>query len=330
MKQRQLFQTGKRVSEVGLGCMSFGGFYGATTEVEAHRTLSKALDLGVDFLDTANVYGLGVSEKMIGTFLTGDNTKFTIATKAGIWRDREHGNRGFNNQAEHLRAELEGSLKRLGIDHVDLFYIHRRDRSIEIEEVMETLLALKGEGKIGGIGFSEIAPASLRRACAVGPVDAVQSEYSLWSRQPDLGILKTCKELGVALVAYSPLARGMVSSVLPDPASFLEKDIRKTNPRFVEPNFSFNLAYAKRFQAYALDHGTTATALAIAWCLARADHIIPIPGTRSAEHLAECVAGTELSLSDTMMTEIEEILPSGWAHGDRYTREQWAGPEGYC
>lgn len=330
MRQRHLLRTGKSVSEIGLGCMSFGGFYGATNEAESHRTLAAAVDLGVDFLDTANVYGLGLSEDIIGSYLKGRSDRFTIATKAGIWRDREQGNRGFNNRPDHLRTELEGSLRRLGVDHVDLFYIHRRDRDLEIEEVMETLLAFKREGKIGGIGFSEIAPASLRRAVAVGPVDAVQSEYSLWSRQPDLGMLQTCKELGVAFVAYSPLARGMVSSVIPDPSQFLDKDIRKTNPRFVEPNFGFNLHYARAFQAYASDQGTTATALAIAWCLARAEHIIPIPGTRSAAHLAECVAGAELTLTDAMMAEIEAILPSGWAHGDRYTREQWAGPEGYC
>lgn len=176
MKKRRLLQSGKMVSEIGLGCMSFGGFYGATDETESHATLAAALDLGIDLLDTANVYGMGISETVIGTFLKGDTSKFTIATKAGIWRDKEHGNRGFNNKPDYLRSELEGSLKRMGIDHVDLFYVHRRDRELQIEDVMETLLALKAEGKIGGIGFSEISPASLRRAAAVGPVDAVQSE----------------------------------------------------------------------------------------------------------------------------------------------------------
>lgn len=330
LKKRQLLQSGKSVSEIGFGCMSFGGFYGATTEAEAHSTLSAALDLDIDLLDTANVYGLGVSETMIGTFLKGDTSKFTIATKAGIWRDKEHGNRGFNNKPDHLRSELEGSLKRLGVDHVDLFYLHRRDREVEIEDVMETLLAFKAEGKIGGIGFSEIAPASLRRASAVGPVDVVQSEYSLWSRQPDLGMIQTCRDLGVTLVAYSPLGRGMLSSVTPDPATFLDKDFRKNNPRFLEPNYSFNCKYAKAFKAYASDHGTTATALALAWCLARGEYIIPIPGTRTAQHLAECASGSDLILTDDMLSELESILPIGWAHGDRYSQAQWNGPEGYC
>ena len=330
MKKRRLLQSGKMVSEIGLGCMSFGGFYGATDETESHATLAAALDLGIDLLDTANVYGLGISETVIGTFLKGDTSKFTIATKAGIWRDKEHGNRGFNNKPDYLRSELEGSLRRMGIDHVDLFYVHRRDRELQIEDVMETLLALKAEGKIGGIGFSEISPASLRRASAVGPVDVVQSEYSLWSRQPDLGMLQTCRDLGVALVAYSPLARGMVSSVTPNPSTFLDKDFRKNNPRFLEPNFSFNLPYAKAFQAYAQDHGTTATALALAWCLARGENIIPIPGTRTPDHLAECVAASALTVTPDMMAEIEHILPVGWAHGDRYSQAQWNGPEGYC
>lgn len=330
LKKRRLLKSGKMVSEIGFGCMSFGGFYGATDEAESHAALGAALDLGMDLLDTANVYGMGISETVIGTFLKGDASKFTIATKAGIWRDKEHGNRGFNNKPDYLRAELEGSLKRLGLDHVDLFYVHRRDRDIEIEDAMQTLLALKAEGKIGGIGFSEISPASLRRAAAVGPVDVVQSEYSLWSRQPDLGMLQTCKELDVALVAYSPLARGMVSSVTPDPMTFLDKDFRKNNPRFLEPNFGFNLPFAHAFKAYAEDNGTTATALALAWCLARADHIIPIPGTRSPDHLAECASATSLILTPHMMAEIDSILPVGWAHGDRYSQAQWNGPEGYC
>ncbi len=202
MERRRLLQDGTQVSAIGLGCMSFAGFYGATTEAEAHRTLAAALDLGIDFLDTANVYGMGASERIMGSFLNGDDSRFTIATKAGIWRDPDTGQRGFNNKAGYLRAELEGSLTRLGVDHVALYYIHRRDPSVEIEEVMQTLLALKAEGKIGGIGFSEIAPSTLRRAVAVGPVDAVQSEYSLWTRYPDLGLVQTCAELDVAMVPF--------------------------------------------------------------------------------------------------------------------------------
>lgn len=330
MKRRPLLTTGTSVSEIGLGCMSFAGFYGPTSEREAHRTLAAARDLGIDFLDTANVYGNGLSEEIIGTFIKGDAGKFTIATKGAIWRDPQTGARGFNNKADHLRVELEKSLARLGVDHVALYYIHRRDPDLEIEAVMETLLAFKAEGKIGGIGFSEISPASLRRAVAVGPVDAVQSEYSLWTRYPDLGMIRTCAELGVAFVPFSPLGRGMFGSTAPDPAQFSDNDFRKNSPRFSEPNFSCNLEQVAPFKALAQDLGTTSIALSLAWCLARGDHLIPIPGTRTAEHLAEIAAGSAFAMTDDIMTEIERVLPVGWAHGDRYTAEQWKGPERYC
>lgn len=330
VKSRQLLTTGKSVSEIGLGCMSFAGFYGPTTEKDSHATLAAALDLGINFLDTANVYGNGVSEKAIGSFLNGDSTKFTIATKAAIWRDPETGKRGFNNKPDHLRAELEKSLSRLRLDHVALFYIHRRDPDVQIEEVMEALLAFKAEGKIGGIGFSEISPASLRRAVAIGPVDAVQSEYSLWTRYPELGMMQSCAELGVAFVPFSPIGRGIFARKPLIPAQFSDIDFRKNTPRFSEPNFSFNIRKAEEFEEFALDHGTTSIALAIAWCLARGDNLIPIPGTRTAEHLAECAAGSSFIMTDAIMSGIDRILPVGWAHGDRYTTGQWIGPERYC
>ncbi|MEP3279904.1 MAG: aldo/keto reductase [Stappiaceae bacterium] len=330
MKKRNLLSDGKYVSEIGLGCMSFAGFYGATTEQEAHATLAACLDLGIDFLDTANIYGNGLSETIIGTFLKGDADKFTIATKASIWRNPETGERGINNDPQHLRSELEKSLERLGVEHVGLYYIHRRDPAFEIEEVMETLLALKAEGKIGGIGFSEIAPSSLRRAAAVGPVDAVQSEYSLWTRLPELGMIQTCAELGVTFVPFSPVGRGVFASTALDPTRFGDQDFRKNNPRFTEPNFSFNMRQIERFKTYAADQGTTPIALALAWCLAKGDHLIPIPGTRITAHLKECAAGSAFNMTDQIMAEIETILPIGWAHGDRYTPDQRKPAEGYC
>ncbi len=330
MKKRQLLETGKSVSEIGLGCMSFAGFYGSTTEKEAHETLRAALDLGIDFLDTANVYGNGVSENIIGSFLKGDDSKFTLATKGSIWRDPETGERGFNNKPDYLRAELEKSLTRLGLDHVALYYIHRRDPEVEIEDVMETLLAFKAEGKIGGIGFSEISPSSLRRAVASGPVDAVQSEYSLWTRYPDLGMIQTCAELGVAFVPFSPVGRGIFATKTPDPAQFSDNDFRRDTPRFTEPNFGYNIGKVKAFKALAADLGIPSIALAIAWCLAQGGHLIPIPGTRTAKHLTECAAGSSFEMTREIMSEIERILPVGWAHGDRYTEAQWIGPERYC
>lgn len=330
MKRRKLLSSGKTVSEIGLGCMSFAGFYGPSCATTAHKTLSRAHDLGIDFLDTANVYGLGVSEDIIGSFLKSNPAQFTIATKAGIWRDKIHGNRGFNNKPDYLRAELEGSLRRLGRDHIDLFYVHRRDPDIEIEDVMDTMLSLKAEGKIGGIGFSEISPGSLRRAARVGTVDAVQSEYSLWTRQPDLGLLNTCHEVGAALVPYAPLGRGILADRTLDPATFDDADFRKKNPRFTGANFTYNMERVSAFKALAADLGITSTALALAWCLARGDRVIPIPGTRTADHLSQCAAASAFDISDDIMNTLERILPIGWAHGDRYSRAQWNGPEGYC
>jgi aryl-alcohol dehydrogenase-like predicted oxidoreductase len=330
MKRRTLIRSLPPVSEIGLGCMSFAGFYGPSSEAQAHGTLAHALDLGVDFLDTANVYGLGLSERIIGSFLKRDHSKFTIATKAGIWRDKEHGNRGFNNKADYLRSELEGSLRRLGLEQVDLFYIHRRDHEVEIEEVMETLLTFKKEGKIAGIGFSEIAPATLRRAAAVGTVDAVQSEYSLWTRQPELGLLDACRALDVAVVPYAPLGRGILANRPLDPARFGETDFRRNNPRFIEPNFSHNMGYITSFNTFAAEVGTTPAVLALAWCLARAERIIPIPGTRTAEHLAQCAQASGFAMTPQIMAALADLLPRGWAHGDRYSQAQWNGPEGYC
>lgn len=330
MKRRKLLVDGTDVSEIGLGCMSFAGFYGPTDEAESHRTLARAQELGIDFLDTANVYGMGVSERAIGNYIKGDPSLFRIATKASIWRHPETKVRGFNNKSDHLRSELEGSLRRLRLDRVDLFYIHRRDPEVEVEAVMETLLTLKEEQKIGGIGFSEISPATLRRAVAVGPVDAVQSEYSVWTRYPDLGVVQTCEELGVTFVPFSPVCRGIMGAEAPDITSLGDMDFRKNNPRFTEPNFSYNLVKVREFQAYAADLGTSAIVLCMAWVLARGDTMIPIPGTRSPAHLEELAAGSSFEMTDDIMAEIERILPVGWAHGDRYNAAQWAGPEGYC
>jgi aryl-alcohol dehydrogenase-like predicted oxidoreductase len=330
MKRRKLRQDGKTVSEIGLGCWSFGGAYGPTTAQDTHKTLAAAIDMGVDFLDTANVYGMGVSESMIGDFLRTTTHRFTIATKAGIWRDPETGIRGFNNTAQYLRTELENSLSRLRLDCMDLFYIHRRDQSVPIEELMGTLLDLKAEGKIAGIGFSEISPATLRRATNVGPVDAVQSEYSLWTRQPELGMIQTCKELDVSFVPFSPLGRGMFATLPPDPSTFEKGHFRTGTPRFTEPNFSHNVRQIEGFKALARDVGTSPISLAVAWCLAKGSHLIPIPGTRYAEHLSECVQGSQFNMTDEIMNQIEEVLPLGWAHGDRYSPEQWPGVEGYC
>jgi aryl-alcohol dehydrogenase-like predicted oxidoreductase len=327
MQQRKLGADGPLVGAIALGCMSFGGSYGETDEAESHRTLAGALELGVTHLDTSNIYGAGRSEEVIGSFLKGNKGAFKIATKAGI---KVGPPREFDNSPQYLRECLEGSLRRLGLDHVDLFYIHRRDQRIPIEEVVGTLIRFKEEGKIGGIGFSEISPASLERAAAVHPVMAVQSEYSLWTRLPELGLVQACGRLGAALVAFSPLARGMFADVMPDPARFDDKDFRRPNPRFAEPNFAYNRERIARFNGYARDRGHSPSALALAWLLARAPHVIPIPGTRSPTHLEQDAAGTGIVLTPKDMEEIETVLPVGFAHGARYNDRQNIGPEGYC
>mgnify|MGYP001148985568 CR=1 FL=1 len=326
MQQRKLGADGPLVGAIALGCMSFGGSYGETDEAESHRTLARALELGVTHLDTSNIYGNGRAEEVIGSFLKGKKGNFRIATKAGI----EVGPpRGFDNSPQYLRECLEGSLRRLGLDHVDLFYIHRRDQSIPIEDVVGTLVRFKEEGKIGGIGFSEISPASLERATAVHPVMAVQNEYSLWTRLPELGLVQACARHGTALVAFSPLGRGMLADVLPDPARFHEKDFRRRNPRFNEPNFGFNREKIARFSTYAQGRGNSPSSLALAWVLARAPHIIPIPGTRSPKHLEQDAAGADIVLTQKDIEDIEAILPVGFAHGARYSDQQNIGPEGY-
>lgn len=330
MKQRPLGSSGPGVSALGLGCWNFAGPYGPTSEKESHETLAAARDLGITLIDTANVYGMGVSEKAIGSYLRNQKAEFRIATKAGIRRDPSTGTRYFDNSPEHLKGELENSLRNLGVDHVDLFYIHRREAGRPIEEVMDTLQRFKQEGKIGGIGFSEISPASLKLAHAVSPVSAVQSEYSLWSRQPDLGMVQACKDLRVAFVAFSPLGRGVFGAQAPDPASFGKGDFRKANPRFLEPNFSRNIAAIQPFKDYAHGMGTTPIALAIAWLLSRGPHVIPIPGTRSATHLKECADGVSLELTRNHLAEIEQMLPAGFAHGERYSADQAIGVESYC
>ena len=331
MKKRSLGPGGPQVSAVGIGAMSFTNFYGPTDEVASHAVLSAALDLGIDHLDTANVYGMGISERAIGSFLAkqGKAAKdlFRIATKAAIKRDPETGARGFDNSPAHLEAELDASLKKLGVDCVDLFYVHRRDQTIPIEEVAGTLAGFVEAGKTRSIGFSEIAPSSLRRAAAVHPVAAVQSEYSLSTRAPELGLVQTCEALGTALVAFSPVGRGLLTDTPPTAESIAASAFLKVNPRFQEPNFSRNLQITEGFRALAGELGTSAAALSIAWLLHRSPAVIAIPGTRSVGHLEELAAGGSLDLSETDLERIEEVLPVGWAHGDRYNDAQWIGPE---
>lgn len=330
MQKRALGKNGPMVSPVGFGCMSFVGFYGSTTVEESHRALARALDLDIDFLDTSNAYGAGRSEEIMGAFIKDHPNRFKIASKVGICRKPGETKRVLDNSPNHIRQEIDKTLQRLNVDHIDLYYIHRRDLNTPLEEVMGVMAELVQAGKIGGIGFSEIAPYTLRKAHALHPVAAVQSEYSLWTRLPELGMLQTCEELGVAFVPFSPLGRGILSDVTLDLAKLGDTDFRKGNPRFIEPDYSKNMELLVPFKEMAADKGIATATLALAWVLYQGDHLIPIPGTRTAAHLEEIAAAMHLTLTESDLAEINRLLPIGFAFGDRYSETQVSGTERYC
>lgn len=311
--------------------MSFGGFYGPTSESETMRALSRALDLGVDFWDTANVYGDGVSEKLIGKFLAEDRSRrsrVTLATKFAIRRELD-GRRVFDNSPEHIRASLEGSLRRLGVGAVDLYYVHRVDRRIPIEDTVGELARHVEAGTIRAIGLSEVAPDTLRRASAVHRIAAVQSEYSLWTRNPELGLIQACAEAGAVMVAFSPVGRSYFSGLLQEVETFDERDFRHANPRFQGLNWRRNRDRLPPYLALARSWGVKPATLAVAWTLAKTPHVVPIPGTRSADHLEECAAAADFSLDESRLAELERLLPVGFAAGERYSDQQWVGIQKY-
>lgn len=327
MELRRLGSNGPEVSAIGLGCMSLGGAFGATDEPTSHRCLDAACDAGINFLDTANVYGMGLSETVMGSWLGSRKAKMVIATKGGVVREP---NRRSNNDPGHLRDELHKSLKRLGVDFIDLYYLHRREHAVPLADVIGALAELVAEGKIGGYGLSEVAPYTVREAHEIHPCLAVQSEYSLWTRQPELGLIQACRELGIAFVPFSPLARGVFSQGYPEVSHMEEGDFRLLIPRFSEPYYTINKGMIDRFKAYAKENGVAVSALALAWVLHQGEHLIPIPGTRTAEHLLEWAEADRMKLDDAQLAEIENILPVGFAYGDRYSDAQMRAVERYC
>jgi aryl-alcohol dehydrogenase-like predicted oxidoreductase len=327
MKHRQLGAGGPMVSAIGLGCLSFGGIFGDTTDDASLRCLDAAWDAGITFYDTANIYGMGRSETVLGQWLRTRRHAAVIATKAAFVAGPP---RRIDNSESHLRAELEGSLRRLGTDHVALFYIHRRDQSIPIEDVAGTLSRLVEEGKIGGYGMSEISPGTLRRAHAVHPVRAIQNEYSLWTRQPELGLIQACADLGTAFVPFSPLARGALGRTIIDPDTLAKTEFRRQIPRFQGVDWQLNKMKIQDFRAYAHDRGVAPSALALAWVLDQGPHLLPIPGTRTADHLGDWAAASDITLTLEDRTEIARILPVGWAYGDRYNDEMASTVERFC
>lgn len=324
MQMRKLGSRGPMVSAIGLGAMSFGGIFGPTTETESLACLDAMVEAGINFIDTANIYGMGISETVIGKWLASRRPDVVIATKASIVNGPP---RSIDNSAGHLRTELEASLKRLGVERVDLFYIHRREQARPLDEVIGTLQSLEAEGKIGGYGLSEIAPETLRAAHAIHPCTAVQNEYSLWSRQPELGLIQECARLGTAFVAFSPLARGMLGAT-PLRHDQVQDGFRAQNPRFTEPNFSRNTARIDRFRDWCTQRGWSVPATALAWVMGAGDHVLPIPGTRRADRLREWLPLPDLTAADR--GAIEALLPAGFAAGDRYGDHQLLAVERYC
>ncbi|MCB1522238.1 MAG: aldo/keto reductase [Hyphomicrobiaceae bacterium] len=327
MEMRRLGAFGPLVSSVSLGAMSLSGMYGATTESETMRLLSRSVELGINHIDLADIFGMGLGEELIGRFLAQSRARLVLATKAGVRFVPATGERRIDNSPAYLRAALEKSLKRLGRDHVELFYVHRRDGERPIEDVVATLADLKREGKIGGIGLSEVSPETLRRASRVTRISAVQSEYSLWTRGVEAEMLATCRDLGVAFIAFSPLGRGMLTGGPIDPATFGRGDFRRANPRFQEPAFGQNRTAIDAFVALAAKRGVPPSALAIAWVLAADRHVIAIPGTRSVEHLEIDALAATLRMSAADRAEIAAVFPDGFPWGERYAEGQLLGVE---
>jgi aryl-alcohol dehydrogenase-like predicted oxidoreductase len=318
MEVRTLGEQGLEVSAVGLGCMGMSDFYGAVDEERAVATVRRALDLGVTFLDTADMYGPFTNEKLVGRALRGRRDEAVVATKFGNVRSEDGSFLRIDGTPEYVREACHASLQRLGLDHVDLYYQHRVDPEVPIEETVGAMAELVDEGKVRHLGLSEAAPETIRRAHAEHPVSALQTEYSLWSRFPEAEILPTTRELGIGFVAYSPLGRGFLAGRFESADDLPEDDWRHRHPRFQSDNFRRNLELVDRVGTMADEKGVTPAQLALAWLLEQGDDVVPIPGTTSREHLAENVAAVEVELTESDLSRLDELAPPGAAVGDRY------------
>jgi aryl-alcohol dehydrogenase-like predicted oxidoreductase len=317
MKQRTLGQR-LVVGELGFGCMGISEFYGATDESEGIKTIQRALDLGVTLLDTADMYGPFTNERLVGKAIRGRRDEVVVATKFAIRRGENNEFLGIEGSPDYVRQACDASLGRLGLDHIDLYYQHRVDPRVLIEETVGAMAALVEQGKVRHLGLSEAAPATIRRAHAVHPITALQTEYSLWSRDPEDEILAAVRELGIGFVSYSPLGRGFLTGRIRSPEDLDPDDWRRSSPRFVGENFQKNVALVDRVREIAEGRGVTPGQLALAWVLAQGDDIVPIPGTTKVTHLEENVSATALTLSEEELRRIGEAAPPAVAVGDRY------------
>jgi aryl-alcohol dehydrogenase-like predicted oxidoreductase len=316
--KRRLGRDGPEVSAIGLGCMGMSEFYVGGSETESIATIHHALDRGVTFLETADMYGWGANEELVGRAIADRRDEVFLATKFGNVRGPNGEFLGVRGDPEYVRSACEASLKRLNVETIDLYYQHRVDTTVPIEDTVGTMARLKDEGKIRFLGLSEAAPRTIRAAYATSPITAVQTELSLWSRDAEADVLPTVRELGIGYVAYSPLGRGFLTGQIKSPNDFADDDFRKNHPRFQGENFDRNIALVREVEAMARDKGCTTAQLALAWVLSQGEDVVPIPGTRHIKYLDDNIGALEVELSDSDLKRLDEILPPGAAAGERY------------